>query len=73
MLAEFGVHTVTASATLQFQQELVAGDLILVDSLLTRKHANQRKCQPQSDSLLKMHNKTVEQEIKYPLLGCLVL
>ncbi len=36
MQDEFGVHTVTASATLQFQQELVAGDLILVDSLLTR-------------------------------------
>jgi len=31
-----GVHTVTASATVQFQQELVAGDLIIVDSLLTR-------------------------------------
>ncbi len=36
MQNEFGVHTVTATATLQFQQELVAGDLILVDSLLTR-------------------------------------
>ena len=36
MLAEFGVHTVTASAMVQFQQELVAGDLIIVDSLLTR-------------------------------------
>lgn len=36
MLDEFGVHTVTASATVQFEQELVAGDLIIVDSLLTR-------------------------------------
>ena len=36
MQDEFGVHTVTALATLQFHQELVAGDLILVDSLLTR-------------------------------------
>jgi len=36
MLEEHHVHTVTASATIQFQQELVAGDLILVDSLLTR-------------------------------------
>ena len=36
MLDEFGVHTVVASATIQFQQELVAGDLILVDSLLNR-------------------------------------
>jgi acyl-CoA thioester hydrolase len=35
MLDELGVHTVTASATIQFQQELVAGDLIIVDSLLT--------------------------------------
>ena len=36
MQEELGVHTVTASATVQFQQELVAGDLIIVDSLLTR-------------------------------------
>jgi len=36
MQEELGVHTVTASATVQFQRELVAGDLILVDSLLTR-------------------------------------
>lgn len=36
MQDELGVHTVTASATVQFQQELVAGDLIIVDSLLTR-------------------------------------
>ena len=36
MQDEFGVHTVTASAKVQFLQELVAGDLILVDSVLTR-------------------------------------
>jgi len=36
MQREWGIHTVTASATVQFVQELVAGDLILVDSLLTR-------------------------------------
>jgi len=36
MEEEFGVHTVTASATVQFHQELVAGDLIVVDSILTR-------------------------------------
>lgn len=36
MLDEFGVHTVTASAKIQFMKELVAGDLIVVDSLLTR-------------------------------------
>jgi acyl-CoA thioester hydrolase len=36
MLDAFGVHTVTASANMQFQKELVAGDLIVVDSLLTR-------------------------------------
>ena len=36
MQKAFGVHTVTASATIQFRQELVAGDLIIVDSLLTR-------------------------------------
>lgn len=36
MQDEFGVHTVTASARVQFQKELVAGDLIIVDSLLTR-------------------------------------
>jgi acyl-CoA thioester hydrolase len=36
MQDELGVHTVTASATIQFEQELVAGDLIIVDSLLTR-------------------------------------
>jgi acyl-CoA thioester hydrolase len=36
MLEQFGVHTVTASSTTTFLKELVAGDLILVDSLLTR-------------------------------------
>ena len=36
MQDEFGVHTVTALAKLQFLHELVAGDLIIVDSLLTR-------------------------------------
>ena len=36
MLDEFGVHTVTASATVQFYQELVAGDLILVDRIRVR-------------------------------------
>jgi len=36
MLSEFGVHTVTVSATAEFLKELVAGDLILVDSVLTR-------------------------------------
>ena len=36
MQEQFGVHTVTASAMIQFEQELVAGDLIVVDSLLTR-------------------------------------
>ncbi len=35
MQETFGVHTVTASVKLQFQQELVAGDLIIVDSLLS--------------------------------------
>ncbi len=36
MQAEFGVHTVTASATVNFGQELVAGDLIIVEGMLTR-------------------------------------
>ena len=36
MLDELGVRTVTASATLQFQRELVAGDLIRVDAALGR-------------------------------------
>ena len=36
MLHEFGVHTVTASAKATFVKELVAGDLIIIDSLVTR-------------------------------------
>ena len=36
MQDELGVHTVAASAKVQFHQELVAGDLIIVDGLLTR-------------------------------------
>ena len=36
MQKQFGVHTVTASATVQFIRELVAGDLIIVDCILTR-------------------------------------
>ena len=36
MLEKFGVHTVTASAVITFTQELVAGDLIVVDSVVTR-------------------------------------
>ena len=36
MQDELGVHTVTAATTIQFKQELVAGDLIIVDCLLTR-------------------------------------
>ncbi|MEE8366044.1 MAG: thioesterase family protein [Gammaproteobacteria bacterium] len=36
MQDELGVHTVTASVTVQYLRELVAGDLIIVDSLLTR-------------------------------------
>jgi acyl-CoA thioester hydrolase len=36
MQKEFGVHTVTASAKVQFIRELVAGDLIIVDCILTR-------------------------------------
>ena len=36
MLDEFSIHTVVASATIQFHKELVTGDLILVDCLLTR-------------------------------------
>ncbi len=36
MQDEFDVHTVVASATIQFKKELVASDLILVDCLLTR-------------------------------------
>jgi acyl-CoA thioester hydrolase len=36
MEREFGVHTVTASANIQFIKELVAGDLVIVDSMLKR-------------------------------------
>ena len=36
MQDEFGIHTVVASAKIQFHKELVTGDLILVDCLLTR-------------------------------------
>jgi len=36
MEREFGVHTVTARAVTEFVQELVAGDLIVIDCLLTR-------------------------------------
>ena len=36
MQKEFGVHTVTASAKIQFIRELIAGDLIIVDCILTR-------------------------------------
>ena len=36
MQSEFGIHTVTAGANIQFIKELVAGDLILVDCILTR-------------------------------------
>ena len=36
MQDELGVHTVSASATVQFLRELVAGDLIIVDCQLTR-------------------------------------
>jgi len=36
MQDEFGIHTVSASAKIQFHKELVTGDLILVDCLLTR-------------------------------------
>ena len=36
MQDELGVHTVTASATVQFQRDLMSGDLILVDSSLNR-------------------------------------
>lgn len=40
MEQEFGVHTVTASATINFVQELVAGDLIIVEGMLTRVGGN---------------------------------
>lgn len=36
MQKEFGIHTVTASAKIQFIHELLAGDLIIVDCILTR-------------------------------------
>jgi acyl-CoA thioester hydrolase len=36
MQDEFAVHTVTASANIQYLKELVAGDLIIVESLLDR-------------------------------------
>jgi len=36
MEQEFGVHTVTASATVNFGKELVAGDLIIVEGMITR-------------------------------------
>ena len=36
MQKEFGIHTVTASAKTQFIHELLAGDLIIVDCILTR-------------------------------------
>jgi len=36
MIPEFGVHTVSASATTGFIRELVAGDLIRIDGAVTR-------------------------------------
>ena len=36
MEKEFSVHTVTARTTTEFLQELVAGDLIVIDCILTR-------------------------------------
>ena len=36
MLAEHGVHCVTAKATTSFAKELVAGDLIVIDGVITR-------------------------------------
>ena len=36
MQTEFGVHTVTARANIQFIKELLAGDLIVIDCELTR-------------------------------------
>ena len=36
MESEFGVHTVTARATTNFVKELVAGDLVVIDCVLTR-------------------------------------
>ncbi len=36
MLPEHGVHTVSAEATTGFEKELVAGDLIVVDGVVSR-------------------------------------
>ena len=36
MQSEFGVHTVTGRTVTEFRKELVAGDLVVVDCLLTR-------------------------------------
>ena len=36
MIAEHGVHTVSAVATTTFVQELVAGDLVVIDGAVTR-------------------------------------
>lgn len=36
MQEAFGVHTVTARTTTEFRRELVAGDLVVLDCLLTR-------------------------------------
>lgn len=36
MLAEHGVHTVSAEATTNFEKELVAGDLIVIDGMVSR-------------------------------------
>lgn len=36
MLAEHGVHTVSAQATTQFIRELQAGDLVMIDGIVSR-------------------------------------
>lgn len=36
MIPEHGVHTVSAKATTQFIKELIAGDLIAIDGVVTR-------------------------------------
>ncbi len=36
MQDEFGVHTVTGRATTEFRKELVAGDLIIAESVVSR-------------------------------------
>jgi acyl-CoA thioester hydrolase len=36
MIPEHGVHTVSAQATTGFKKELVAGDLVLIDGVVTR-------------------------------------